>query len=126
MNNRINKGYHVTTESALPSILKQGIVPAIGPRSLLLGETQPAIYLFSKDTEVEDGLVNWINNAFSEEETLYVLECNLEGLDITSQENQFELVCRQTIAPSLITKVYTEDLDKYMQFDHDKREHVLV
>lgn len=126
MNNPINKGYHVTTESALSSILKQGIVPAIGPRSLMLGETQPAIYFFSKDTEVEDGLVNWINNAFSEEEILYVLECNLEGLDITSQENQFELVCRQAIAPSLITKVYTEDLDKYMQFDHDKREHVLA
>lgn len=126
MNSPINKGYHVTTESALPSILRQGIVPAIGPRSLMLSEAQPAIYFFSKDTEVEDGLVNWINDAFSQEETLYVLECNLESVDITSQENQFELVCHQTIDPSLITKVYTEDLDKYMRFDHDKHEHVLV
>lgn len=126
MNNRISKGYHVTTATALPSILQQGIIPATGPRSLILGETQPAIYFFSKDTEVEDGLVNWINDAFSEEETLYVLECNIEGMNIESKENQFELVCRQRIDPSLIAKVYTEDLDKYMQFDHDKREHVLV
>lgn len=126
MNNRISKGYHVTTATALPSILQQGIIPAMGPRSLILGETQPAIYFFSNDTEVEDGLVNWINDAFSEEETLYVLECNIEGMNIESKQNQFELVCRQRIDPSLIVKVYTEDLDKYMQFDHDKRKHVLV
>lgn len=118
--------YHITTADALTAILAQGLVPQIGPRSKMLNETMPRVYFFSDMSSLEDAMVNWINNAFSEEETLYVLECNLEDLDITSQENQFELVCRQTIAPSLITKVYTEDLDKYMQFDHDKREHVLV
>ena len=41
------EAFHVTTEKALPGILEAGLLPQIGERSAQLGESEPAVFLFS-------------------------------------------------------------------------------
>lgn len=40
--------YHVTTEENAKSILKNGLIPKIGERSQLIGETEKYVYLCGK------------------------------------------------------------------------------
>lgn len=101
--------YHVTPARNVKSIQKKGLVPAIGDRSSELGETEKAIYLFADLTDVEDAVMNWLGDAFDEDETLALLRVELPD-GITAQKTPLEWVVRDPIPASAVT-VITRDLD---------------
>ncbi len=98
------KAYHVTPESNLHSILKNGLIPTIGERSKLL-ETIPRVYLFPSKENLETALYNWLGEAFEDlEEDLFILEINLS--DINYESEAFELTVSDTIQPDRILNIY--------------------
>lgn len=101
--------FHVTRRDDVPSILLQGLVPQIGPRSCLLGEATPAIYLFPDQVSVEDALMNWLGDAFEGEE-LVVLEIDSSTLSLAPGAG-FELLSTVPISPANILNVLNEDLE---------------
>jgi hypothetical protein len=102
--------YHVTPATNLSSILKDGLRPSIGERSKRLGETRPAVYLFTRPEALEDALVNWLGEAFDDETTLSILRVDLNGLTISDSSAGYELVCLEGI-PSSALSIAVEDLD---------------
>ena len=49
--------WHITPLENLPRILREGLIPAIGPRSADLGEEIAAVHLFSRFDDLVDA--NW-------------------------------------------------------------------
>ena len=92
--------YHVTPVKNLKQILKQGLVPQIGTRSELLGEPQPAIFLFRSILDAEEALMNWLGDEF-EDEPLALLKVNLP-LDLAHKEQDFETQVFEKIPPQNI------------------------
>ena len=62
------KAYHVTRESDLPSIMRDGLVPNIGPRSAEIGERRQAVFLFRSLEDMDNALYNWLGERFEGEE----------------------------------------------------------
>ena len=69
--------YHVTREADLSSIMAEGLVPRIGPRSEKTGEAAPAVYLFPDLASLEDAMANWLGDEFPDDEPLAVLEVTM-------------------------------------------------
>lgn len=99
--------FHITPLRNLESISTQGLIPALGPRSIGFGEDRPAIYFFASREDLEDGLSGWLPDQFDEEECLAVLCISGEGLSPSSVG--FELVSYETIAPGRI-HILSEDI----------------
>ncbi len=59
--------YHVTLSKNIPDIQKQGLLPQIGPLSILAGEAKPTIFLFPNLETVEDALMNWLGDYLPDE-----------------------------------------------------------
>ena len=75
-----NLFYHVTESSSVPSILKEGLQPRLGPRSDVM-EDAPAIFCFTSHEAMEDGVANWMTEEFDEEACLSLLVIDVTGLD---------------------------------------------
>lgn len=61
--------YHVTDVKNLDSILKDGLIPRVGPLAEqygVTGEPVPAIYLFTSDTACIQAMYGWLGDAFDE------------------------------------------------------------
>jgi len=101
--------YHVTAASSLPSILEDGIKPAIGPRSALGGETMEFVYAFASIDAVEDALTGWLGDELAEEDEIVILCLNL---DAEPRTGQFEVTLDCTVSPERIVKVLGEDLEE--------------
>lgn len=71
--------FHVTPAENLPSIMRNGLEPRIGPRSEDLGEKYKAIYLFPNVEAMEYALGNWMAKAFDDDETLAVIHVSLRS-----------------------------------------------
>lgn len=99
--------YHVTTADALPSILQNGLLPGIGPRSAKLGEAIPAIYAFASLEAVEDALCGWLGDELPEGAEAVVIEIDM---DAPCGQPGFEVVLREVVPPSLIVRVLDECL----------------
>lgn len=67
----MNTMYHVTREHDLGSILRDGLIPQVGERSVSLGEHEPRVYLFATLDAVMDA--QWLYEGFDEDEPLVVL-----------------------------------------------------
>lgn len=100
-------GFHLTTDSNLANIMAEGLAPAIGPRSLDLGEPEPAVYLFPTLEDLESALGNWLGEYFEEDEVLHVLKVDITGFAI-GQEVEWEYKCFDVIPASAITYVRAE------------------
>lgn len=94
--------YHVTEMSAVPAIMREGILPSTGPRSARLGEAVPAVYLFGTLEAVEDALMGWLGDEFDGEADLAVLEVDMDG---EPGEGKFEVVVTEAVPPSAIVRV---------------------
>lgn len=101
--------YHVTPASNLPSILHSGLVPQIGERSTLLGESSNGIYLFTSAEACETGLMNWLGDEFEDTE-LIILEFDEAGI-FGDASAGYELVCTSTIPADRIVRVLDENFD---------------
>lgn len=101
--------FHVTLESSLPVILSDGLRPAIGERAQLFGERQPAIYCFDSEKAVEDGLMNWMAEAFEEDETLVILAVDASGLTMEKAPEDFEVRILVPVSADRILAVHDEN-----------------
>lgn len=104
--------YHVTLKRNLHSVLENGIIPAIGKRSLEKGEKLPMVYLFPSQEHCEDALFGWLGDCFEDEEDdLIILAIHQAGL-LVVDSGHFELTCCTPIAPESIHKIYDESFDE--------------
>jgi hypothetical protein len=101
--------YHVTAAANLPSILAAGLLPQIGERSLACAEAQPQIYLFPSIAALQDGLCNWLEAHFEEDQEILILAVDVAGL-ATSPAADFEIALAQAIPAARILLVLDEHL----------------
>lgn len=99
--------YHVTTEANWPAIQRDGLIPAIGPRSAEFGEPEAAICLFTSDEALDTGLGSWLGEMFDEDEVLVVMAVDMEGLT-WSHEVEWEAMVKDTIPASRLSLLRTE------------------
>ncbi len=105
-----NTFYHVTPQSNVSSILANGLMPAIGPRSQKLGEEVPASYHFSNPQDLMTGLENWLLDAFDDEEAIALLCITEDPKENEFIQVHFEHQCHSLISPKNI-EVISLDLD---------------
>lgn len=103
--------FHITPSATLPSILTEGLLPLVGPRSALLYEPAPAIYLFPDRASAEDALSSWMGDVFDEDEQFALLEIDTSGSSPTPSFDlpSWEWTTSHPIQPHRIT-VVTQDL----------------
>lgn len=107
--------YHVTLAENLPSILKHGLQPRIGPLSTLAGEAAPCIFTFNNLGAVEDALMGWLGEHLPEDRPLALLELILPaGMSAQQSETPagYETCIYQPVPPTAI-KVLSNDLDNF-------------
>lgn len=96
------KYYHVTLLSNLKSILKNGLVPQIGERSLEAKENKKAVYLFSSLVDAENALMNWLGDwytdTYGEDIPLALLEIDLDlTFPLKNGDVEYEVISEITI-----------------------------
>ena len=97
--------YHVTPARNIARIMRDGLIPKIGPRSRKLKEPVAGIYLFHSIVEAEDGAANWLGDEFGDETRLALLAVKVPD-DAQSVEGAgFETVLTTAVPPQNITIV---------------------
>lgn len=115
-----NRYFHVTPAANLSSILSDGIITAIGERSQIVGEKNKAVFLFPDVSSMENALMNWLGEAFEDEENLVILQIDLPDdfpviREIDSNGDPFyECFTLCNISSEYISAIYDE---KYNQID---------
>lgn len=103
-------GYHVTTQEAINSIQKEGLCPRIGPRSTLVNEPYPRVYFFINQQDAEDAISNWLGELIDEDEKIFVLKVDLNGIQTYQQPGQFEMTVDCHVDANRIVAVYDENM----------------
>lgn len=94
--------YHSTPISNLESILKDGLIPQIGERSIQLNESA-GVYLFTSYEQCENALCNWLGEEFDElDEDVVTLEIELPDAFPLEESVEWEAVARERIQPTYI------------------------
>ncbi len=112
--------YHVTPMENCQSMLQFGIKPAIGPRSQLVGATEPLIYLFNSIIGMADSLNVWLKNEFAEKTEFGIIEIRLSLNDhhLKYQEDNLESTYNSTIGPDKVIKIISpEDFQRSLYED---------
>lgn len=105
------KYYHLTDETNLVSIMREGLKPQLGPRSKLFGETTEAIYMFPSLDDVDDALgCPWAEEAWDDDVSLAVIEVSVPEGSRLGLENDadFEVTCLDHIPADCIKLVRIE------------------
>lgn len=68
--------FHVTDGKSLKNILKEGLVPAVGPRSQKCEDVR-AVYFFKNRDFAFDAVCGWLGDCFPEASELFCLEVDL-------------------------------------------------
>ena len=109
--------YHTTLSENKDKILKNGLITAIGERSLEIGEDIEAIYLFNNIVDLDNGLANWLGEWYEdyadendidfddlELATFKVeLPVNFPGLNFQNSPEHYESICYSNIPNEFIT-----------------------
>lgn len=83
--------YHITNTTAMQSICAEGLLPSVGERSILAGDSINGIFFFSNICFIND----WIEKLYKEKNIyeLELLRFNLKGLRwIIRNPNEFYLL----------------------------------
>ena len=96
-----HKFYHTTLNSNKKSILENGLIPAIGERSIQLGESIEKVYLFNSLDDLDSALSSWLGDSFNESDVLATFEVTL---DITRPGLNFNLDTFETSSTTIIEK----------------------
>jgi hypothetical protein len=99
--------YHVTPSRNLPRIRQEGLVPRLGRRAKMLGEGEPAIYLFPTMEDAETALEGWLGNQFSENTRLSLLAITLPENPRFISGAEYELILLTPIPPQNIQVIST-------------------
>lgn len=100
--------YHITTEKSIDSILKNGLIPHIGPLSESAHETDKRIYLFSNENDMHNAIDNWLiddlENIYGEDAVFCILEVAVpDDFPITNKDVPYEYYSYRAIPPQYIT-----------------------
>lgn len=104
MNTR--KLWHITPASNLKSILENGLIPTIGPRSESAEEPIPAVYLFPDGNSLVDGMTNWLDDEF--DERLALIEVEISEDWIIEHDIRWESQVHRTIPPESILILFND------------------
>ena len=102
--------YHVTLTENVESILKNGLIPQIGERSLDFREKEPLVYLFPTEEDMECAVMQWLGDwyedEYGEDVKLSCLKINLPyDFPIENGEVEYECISKKTI-PAKYIKFY--------------------
>lgn len=104
--------YHVTPLRNLSSILKSGLIPSVGARSILAGENYSRVYFFNGKEAYENGLSNWLGDSFEEGESLVTIEIGSSLIKTPlhiDEKSQFEVTSKKFISPAAIIRIQDEN-----------------
>lgn len=101
--------FHVTEKKNLTTILSKGLRPSIGTRSAKVGETEPAVFLFRTESDMEYALMNWLGDEFDEDVPLSILSVRIPNEFRTNARYTdtapYEVQYAGTILPAWISDI---------------------
>lgn len=100
------QAFHVTPASNIDVILSAGLIPAIGERSMELGEPVPAVYLFPTQDDAADAVGNWLGECFEEDVELALLSVDIVDIAYT-QEVGYEFIVTEPIPADRIQVLFS-------------------
>jgi len=98
--------YHITPSTNIETIFLQGLQPKVGDRSKKLNEL-PGVFMFATEKDMEDGIINWLDNEFVEDEPLVSLKISLPDNFPLESPVPYEVVSRCVIDAKYIS-IYKE------------------
>ncbi|PPC84684.1 MAG: hypothetical protein CTY38_01155 [Methylotenera sp.] len=101
--------FHVTPLTNVQSILADGLIPQIGERSQLLGETKPSIYLFSSAEALEGACLNWLEDCFDDEAKLTLFAVDLPEDHVLQSTVGYEATV-DSVIPVHYLSILSQDL----------------
>jgi hypothetical protein len=100
--------FHITPASNLHSILTQGLLPRIGPRSRALGEPRPAVYLFDTADEAADAVSSWLGDVLPADEPLALIAVTLDPAFPLTTGVEWERIALLPIPPHALAVLATD------------------
>jgi hypothetical protein len=104
--------YHVTPDANLPKIRDEGLQPMIGPNSQQIGETVPAIHVFTNTDTLEDAIMNWDAMDWTDETVeLSLITLQIPVSMVTASSKGFAALGQgiaeilEPVPPSMITSI---------------------
>ena len=97
--------YHVTKKESLESILKNGLIPQVGERSIQLDE-EPGVFLFPSLDSLDNAMMNWLGEEFGDEVELVALKVEID--DTNLDYIAFEAISREIIDAKSISYLRDE------------------
>ena len=80
LKNKEHRYFHVTPKKNLSAIQKEGLLAQIGDRSQEAKEDAEAVFLFPSKEDMDNALLNWLGQAFEEEDELIILQIDLPAV----------------------------------------------
>ena len=113
LTNAMTTVYHITPDANLPNIRDEGLQPMLGPNSQQIGETVPAIHVFTNKEAMEEALMNWDAMDWSNEDIeLSLITLNVPVMMVqpaTNYQNKSGIKgiaeIHQPIPPSMIISI---------------------
>lgn len=105
------KVWHVTKRSSVASIIRNGLIPRVGPRSRSAKEVASAIYVFPDSISLEDAMTNWLGDEY-EDIPISLLELTVPADWITHHTVRWEATIDRRVPPDHI-KVLVIDMDEW-------------
>jgi hypothetical protein len=96
--------FHLTPSSNVAGILRDGLVPRIGPRATKLGERRPVVYMFSNMDDLGCALDNWLGEELEDVAKIALIRADIPP-EIRRRRVAFEIQVFDTIPPDCLTIV---------------------
>jgi len=104
----VKKFYHITLKKKLNSIMKNGLIPQIGPRSKW-AEDEFGIFLFPSIDDMNNALDQWFGDLFLENTILMSLEITIpDDFPIFDSIVEYEKISKIVIPPEYIRYIQDE------------------
>lgn len=92
--------YHITEKNNMDNIMRYGLLPSLGDRSILAGDNFKAVFFFDKLYNLD----NWINFLYQcrDKSSLEVLRFNIKQIRCFSHNDGEEFYTKQIIPVEMI------------------------
>lgn len=100
--------FHATPIDNLEYILHDGLIPAIGPRSLQIGEEKPGIYAFDSLDMLDDAIGGWLGDCLEDEGVMKIAILEITDINNNFQTDGFSHVSDNAIPANAISLLRIE------------------